>query len=89
MTYANEMGLVVMTYIPSFINTGSDIQRLIRGYTQRQREDGDHSVTKFRVMNCDEILRRVFLILTKEEGRISRSGRVLACVCPYVQVRTF
>jgi hypothetical protein len=34
MTYATEMGSAVRAYIPSFIKTGSGIQKLIKGYTQ-------------------------------------------------------
>jgi hypothetical protein len=34
MNYAIEMGLGAMIYIPSFIKTGSGIQKLIRGNAQ-------------------------------------------------------
>jgi hypothetical protein len=34
MKYAVEMGSGVMTYIPSFIKTGSGIQKLMGGYTK-------------------------------------------------------
>jgi hypothetical protein len=34
MKYAVEMGSSAMVYIPSFIKTGSGIQKLIRGDTQ-------------------------------------------------------
>jgi hypothetical protein len=42
MKYAVEMDSDAMIYILSFINTGLDIQRLIRGFTDRQR--GDHII---------------------------------------------
>jgi hypothetical protein len=35
--YVVEMGLGAMIYIPSFINTGSGIQKLIGRYTDTQR----------------------------------------------------
>jgi hypothetical protein len=38
MKYAVEMGPVAMIYIPSFINIGSGIQKLIGG-THRQASD--------------------------------------------------
>jgi hypothetical protein len=38
MKSAVEMGSGVMIYIPSFIKTGSDIQRLIVGDTQTHRQ---------------------------------------------------
>jgi hypothetical protein len=43
MKYANEMGSVAMIYIPSFIKSGSGIQKLIGGGgdTQRYMQDGD------------------------------------------------
>jgi hypothetical protein len=36
MKYAVEMDSGVMIYIPSFIKTGSGIQKLIRGYNDTQ-----------------------------------------------------
>jgi hypothetical protein len=36
MKYAVEMGSCVMMYIPSFIKTGSSIQKLIGGNSQTQ-----------------------------------------------------
>jgi hypothetical protein len=39
MQCAVEMGSGVMIYIPSFIKTGSGIQTLIWGYTDRQHGD--------------------------------------------------
>jgi hypothetical protein len=42
MKYADEMGSRAMIYIPSFINTGSAIQKLIGKDTQTYRQDGDH-----------------------------------------------
>jgi hypothetical protein len=43
MKYAVEMGSGAMIYIPSFINTGSGIQKLIQGKgdTQTHRQQGD------------------------------------------------
>jgi hypothetical protein len=41
MKYAVEMGSGTMIYIPSFINIGSDIQKLIGGDSQAQRQYGD------------------------------------------------
>jgi hypothetical protein len=41
MKYAAEMGSGAMIYIPSFIKTGSAIQKLIRGNSQTHREHGD------------------------------------------------
>jgi hypothetical protein len=41
MKYAVEMGSDAMIYIPSFIKTGSGIQKLIRGDTQTHRQHGD------------------------------------------------
>jgi hypothetical protein len=35
--YAVEMGTGATIYIPSFIKTGSDIQKLIGGYIDTQR----------------------------------------------------
>jgi hypothetical protein len=40
--YDIEMGSDAMIYIPRFIKICSGIQKLLRGYTQTQREDGDH-----------------------------------------------
>jgi hypothetical protein len=37
MNYAIEMGSWALTYIPSFINIGSSIQKLLREYTQTGR----------------------------------------------------
>jgi hypothetical protein len=37
--YAIELGSGVMTYIPSFVKTGSAIQKLKGGDTQRQHGD--------------------------------------------------
>jgi hypothetical protein len=36
MKYADEMGSYAMIYIPSFINTGSVIQKLTAEYTGKQ-----------------------------------------------------
>jgi hypothetical protein len=36
-----EMGSGAMIYIPSFINIGSGIQKLIAGDTQAHRQHGD------------------------------------------------
>lgn len=42
MKYGVEMGSGSMTYIPNFMKTGSDIEKLIWGDTQKQRhEDTD------------------------------------------------
>jgi hypothetical protein len=41
MKYAVEMGSVAMIYIPSFIETGSGIQKLVGGDTQTHRQVGD------------------------------------------------
>jgi hypothetical protein len=38
MKYAIEMGSGAMIYIPSFINIGSGIQKLIRGNKETQRQ---------------------------------------------------
>jgi hypothetical protein len=40
MKYAVEMGSGAMTYIPRFINPGSDIQKVIAGI-QTHRQHGD------------------------------------------------
>jgi hypothetical protein len=37
MKYAAEMGSGAMTYIPSFINIGSGIRKLIQGNSQTHR----------------------------------------------------
>jgi hypothetical protein len=39
--YAAEMGSGAMIYIPGFIETGSGIQKLIRGHTQTHSQHGD------------------------------------------------
>jgi hypothetical protein len=39
MKYAAEMGSGAVIYIPSFVNIGSLIQKLIVGYTQTQRQE--------------------------------------------------
>jgi hypothetical protein len=39
MNYAVEMGAGAMIYIPSFINFGSGIQKLIGGFTDAQHGD--------------------------------------------------
>jgi hypothetical protein len=39
MNYATEMGSVVMIYIPSFIKTGSGIQKVTGGRGDTQTED--------------------------------------------------
>jgi hypothetical protein len=41
MKYAAEIGSGAMIYIPSFINIGSGIQKLIGGDTQKHRQHGD------------------------------------------------
>jgi hypothetical protein len=41
MTFAIEMGSGAMTKISSFIQIGSDIQKLIRGITKAIRQDAD------------------------------------------------
>jgi hypothetical protein len=42
MKYAVEMGSVAIIYIPSFINIGSGIQKLIGGiHIQTHRQEGD------------------------------------------------
>jgi hypothetical protein len=41
MKYAAEMGSGVIIYIPSFINTGSGIQKLMGKDSQRHRQNGD------------------------------------------------
>jgi hypothetical protein len=38
MNYAVEMGSGAMTYTPSFIKIGSDIQKLMGGYTYRHTD---------------------------------------------------
>jgi hypothetical protein len=54
MKYAVEMGSVVMIYIPSFIKTGSGIQKLIGEGTQTHRQDGDRISLLYesRLMTC-------------------------------------
>jgi hypothetical protein len=42
MKYAAEMGSVAMIYIPSFMNIGLAIQRLIREDSHIHRQHGDH-----------------------------------------------
>jgi hypothetical protein len=44
MKYAIEMGsgAMIYMYIPSFIKTGSAIQKLIGGDTKTHRQHGDH-----------------------------------------------
>jgi predicted RNase H-related nuclease YkuK (DUF458 family) len=41
MKYAVEMGSGAMTFIPSFIKTGSGIQKLLGGDSQTHREHSD------------------------------------------------
>jgi hypothetical protein len=41
MKYAVELGLGAMTYIPSFINIGSGIKKLIGEDTQTNRQERD------------------------------------------------
>jgi hypothetical protein len=43
--HAVEMGSCAMIYIPSFINTDSGIQKLIRGYSQTQTARRSHKPT--------------------------------------------
>jgi hypothetical protein len=42
MKYAVEVGSGTMTYVPSFIKTGSGIQKLVGKCTDIRREHGDH-----------------------------------------------
>jgi hypothetical protein len=42
MNCAVEMGSGAMIYMPSFRETGSGIQKLMRGDTQAYRQHGDH-----------------------------------------------
>jgi hypothetical protein len=42
MKRAVEIALSAMTYKPSLINIGSDIRKLIRGYTYRHRHTYKH-----------------------------------------------
>jgi hypothetical protein len=50
MKYAVEMSSSVMTYIPSFVESGSRIQTLIWGDTQAHREhDGLISILSFLI----------------------------------------
>jgi hypothetical protein len=41
MKYATELGSGAMIYIPSIINIGSGIEKLIEGDTQTHRQHGD------------------------------------------------
>jgi hypothetical protein len=41
MNYSVEVGSGAMIYIPSFINIGSDIQKLMGGGIHRHRQHGD------------------------------------------------
>jgi hypothetical protein len=41
MLYAVEMGSYAIIHIPSFINLGSDIQKLIKGDAWTYRQHGD------------------------------------------------
>jgi hypothetical protein len=45
MKYAVEMGSGVMIYIPSFIRTGSGIQKLIGGHRHAQTGSWSHKST--------------------------------------------
>jgi hypothetical protein len=45
MKYAVEVSLVAMMYKPSFIKIGSDIQKLIGGYTDTQIGWRSHKTT--------------------------------------------
>jgi hypothetical protein len=47
MKHAVEMGSGAVIYIPSFIKTGSDIQKLIMGYTDIQTAWRSHKLTSF------------------------------------------
>jgi hypothetical protein len=42
MKYAVEMGSDAMLSMPSFLEIGSDIQKLIGGDSQTHRQRGDH-----------------------------------------------
>jgi hypothetical protein len=43
MKYTDESDSGVMIYIPSYIKTGSDIQKLIEGDSQTHGHHGDHT----------------------------------------------
>jgi hypothetical protein len=50
MKYAVKMGSLSMIHIPSFLKTGSDIQKLIRGNTQTHRQQGEFiSILLFKI----------------------------------------
>jgi hypothetical protein len=61
MRYAVEIGSGDMTYIPSFVKTGSDIQKLVAGATQKHRQHGD----------------RISLLFLNKESRLKTPVRFL------------
>jgi hypothetical protein len=71
MKHAFELGSVAMIYIPSFINIGSSIQKLIGGNSQTHRQHGDRmSLLSFLA----------YFPYLKNESRLMRSPCCL-CVC--------
>jgi hypothetical protein len=51
MKYAVEMGPGAMIYIPSFVKNGSGIQKLIRGYREKQTAWRLHKPTFYFFQN--------------------------------------
>jgi hypothetical protein len=72
MKYTIEIGSGAMICIPSFIETGSGIQKLIRGYRQAHEQHGD-------------LMRLLLFFFQTKESRLMRSP-CSVCACMYVCV---
>jgi hypothetical protein len=62
MNYAVEMGSGAMIYIPSFIEIGSGIQKLIGGDSQTHRQHGDRISLLSFVENIKNRLKHLIIL---------------------------
>jgi hypothetical protein len=65
MKYTTEMGSGAMIYVPSFIQIGSGILRVIGGI-QTHREDGDHMILLLFFQNKESRLKNVVPVALRE-----------------------
>jgi hypothetical protein len=89
--FAIDISAVAVIYIPSFIKVSSDIQKLIRGYTDTQTGYGLHKPTFFEIKKVDQkqnVMTTVINLATQRwdtcAQRITGRGVHIACWEPYV-----
>jgi hypothetical protein len=75
-------------YIPNFIKIGSDIQKLIGGYTDTQTAWRSHKPS-FIFQNKESGLKNSRNESMKEGAHRARKKIMCVCVCVYIYIHTY